>query len=171
MLRPILPDCLCDPILEALDLAPHLVPDHAQSIEVDLVVACVRLWRPDHVPDATRREGEPRWCADDLIGVSVDVVAGMTNIDRFEPAEAPHQFGLEAPAPCSLIRAQRLRQFPIQQASDQILDVIVMPIDARHDIDVGAGRDDLRLRPSAPWADPRRLLFSEPVTRLDRDPA
>jgi hypothetical protein len=95
----------------------------------------------------------------------------VIDIGRIEPAEAPQEFVLEAPKRHALARAQRLRQFPIQEASDQILDVIVMPIDARHDIDVRAGRDDLRLRPSAPWADPGRVLFGKPVTGFERDPA
>jgi hypothetical protein len=44
----------------------------------------------------------------------------VTDIDRFEPAEASDEFILEAAARHALIRAQWLRQFPIQQASDQI---------------------------------------------------
>jgi hypothetical protein len=95
----------------------------------------------------------------------------VTDIDLFEPAEAPLQFSPEEPARQDLVPAQRLRQLPIQQASDQILDMIVMPIDARDEINVGTLRDDLRLRPSASWAAPRRVLFRKRVARLDRDPA
>ena len=81
VLGPTLPDCLCDAILEVFDLARHLVPDHAQSIAVDHVEACVWHWWQDHVSDATRREGEPPRRADDLLGGGVDVVARVTDID------------------------------------------------------------------------------------------
>ncbi len=79
-----------------------------------------------------------------LFSNRVDRVARVTDVDWLEPTESPYQPLILAPVDDS----SRHRSEPIrlvQQIRNQVLDVIVVPVDHCDYVDVLTRRYDLRL--------------------------